>query len=142
MEKKKVNHAKVCRGLYEKIGSTAVYDYARKNKLTDYRLCDGCEASTPTYENSCLVCGLRSSVEIVNNGHVKIHNAQNEKLIEFTSKPVKDSGYSGIELFVNGKLAVILEYDLMKDAIRIHTYDDKDENPVSKTFKKFKNAKS
>lgn len=48
---------KITKKLYDKIGSSAIYDYAIDNNL-DYLFCTACEAETPTFENDkiCLIC--------------------------------------------------------------------------------------
>ena len=50
----------ICQKLYEKFGSTKVYDYANTIKLS-YSKCNPCDAETPTIadskECSCAICG-------------------------------------------------------------------------------------
>ncbi len=42
--------------LYNQKGVSAVYDFANKMGL-DYKFCNPCEASTPSVEGICAVCG-------------------------------------------------------------------------------------
>jgi RNA polymerase subunit RPABC4/transcription elongation factor Spt4 len=57
-----VDHIEVCRGLYEKSGSSAVYDYANENNLS-YKHCKPCEADTPNVDNVCAMCGSGTNDE-------------------------------------------------------------------------------
>lgn len=41
-------------------GATAVYDFARRENITDWRECKGCDAETPFVQENCLVCGQSS----------------------------------------------------------------------------------
>lgn len=153
MEKKnkKVDHAKACRKLYEDIGPSAVYDYATKHKLTESRYCRPCETDTPTHNNCCLLCGTDNSLEIINaavsnlpTAGIRLHNTGAKEPIEFVFGINTDPNYPGLKLTVNGQTAVILEYDSVMEAIRIHTYADKADEPVSSVYKQFKktNGKS
>ena len=44
---------------YEKWGAGAVYDYANHMKWEDWSVCEQCGATTPTINNSCMVCGTK-----------------------------------------------------------------------------------
>lgn len=152
MEKKnkKINHAKACRKLYEDIGPSAVYNYANKHKLRDYRFCKSCAVHTPTLNHSCLVCGSDLSLEMIEGitslptAGIRLHNTDAKEPIEFVFGTNTDPNYPGLKLTVNGQTAVILEYDTIKKQIRIHTYTEKSDEPVSLVYKQFKkkNAKS
>ena len=64
-EMKKLKHiTEVCRELYEDEGSGAVYDHANEvikkqgDSNVHYRNnCKGCEANTPSWHDTCLICG-------------------------------------------------------------------------------------
>src|ERR1035437_7341633 len=54
--KAKISHTKQAQRLYEKSGASAVYDYASNHNLP-CGYCKGCEAETPIYNGTCLICG-------------------------------------------------------------------------------------
>jgi len=58
---RKLKHITViCRELYEEKSASAVYDYANKNLMNRhdvaYKHCKGCDAETPHWNNTCLIC--------------------------------------------------------------------------------------
>ena len=42
---------------YEAKGATAVYEYANKIGIKEWKHCLECDAKTPHIDNECLVCG-------------------------------------------------------------------------------------
>ena len=54
----KMNHEKEAQNIYAQKGASAVYDYANKHGLP-YASCQGCDAQTPIYNESCLICGAK-----------------------------------------------------------------------------------
>jgi len=61
---KKLKHiTQICKELYEEKGASAVYEYAneRMNQMPNgnvsYKQCAGCEAETPHWHDTCLICG-------------------------------------------------------------------------------------
>ena len=140
---KKVDHAKACRKLYEDIGTSAIYDYAVKHKLTDYRYCKSCDANTPTHNDCCLICGSDCSIEIIEGesrvsmAGIRLHGID-KKPLEFKVRINTESYFPRLDLLVNGKTAAILQYDQIKNQIRIHTYEEGGEEPVSSVYKQFK----
>lgn len=49
-----------CGHLYDIAGPTAVYDYAKNNRIDSWSPCEPCDTDTPdTHDDCCLVCGSK-----------------------------------------------------------------------------------
>lgn len=49
-----------CIDLYNTGGPSLIYDYAVRNGIDSWSLCDACDTDTPdTHDSCCLVCGSK-----------------------------------------------------------------------------------
>jgi len=49
-----------CVEIYNKKSCSGVYEYAEKNGITSWSLCELCDTETPdTYDDCCLCCGSK-----------------------------------------------------------------------------------
>ena len=121
---------KVCKKLYAEFGSSAVYEYAKRFGITDWRKCSGCNAVTPVQDEECLVCGQNLSNEP--------HAAEKEKF-EFRAEESTDLNFPGLRIYFNGVLMAICEYEPFKKEVRTIAYQgNKDEPHSIIMFKKIK----
>jgi hypothetical protein len=130
----KTKHKENCERLYEKIGPSAVYAYANKNNITDWRFCRRCETGVPVDDNACLVCGNNVSsephiTEETNEDVVMMtfvnKTATSQKLI-FTAVKRNDPEYPGIDVIVNGERVATIE--CANNQIRTLSYQEGNED--------------
>jgi hypothetical protein len=54
-----------CVELYNKIGPSAIYEYAEKNGITSSSFCELCDVDTPdTDDDCCLCCGSQKEFNV------------------------------------------------------------------------------
>lgn len=136
-------HIKACEKIYEKDGQGAVYDYANKHKIKDWRYCKGCEAMTPVVKDTCLVCG-GGSFEVENTKPINfVVETEQDGCMIFEVLTSKDPNYPQVEVKINKQTVVVVEYESSNRTIRTMHYppgpDNQDSEPCQ--FVTFKNLK-
>lgn len=147
MSKEGQRHIKNCLKLYGGAdvpsvnGPSAVYEYANKEGITDWRYCKGCEADTPTADDTCLVCGgfqegrphatETREVETEGDDDFQVKFKINGKTFVLSAHHRTDPNYPGIDINVNGKVAAVVEYSSTDKAIKVRSYDEKSDEPIT-----------
>lgn len=144
MSKEGQRHIKACQNLHEATGPSAVYDYANRNNITDWRECKGCETATPVADNTCLVCGgdLTGRPHVTEQTSDKIptltflnDKATNGKLV-FTAVKRTDPLFPGIDILVNGEHVATVEFSSVENEIRTLAWKPGIEDYATKTVYK------
>lgn len=137
------NYAKI---LYAAEGQSAVYSYANKEGITDWRYCKACDCDSPCVAEMCLVCG-QELTDVPHSAEANDKESENLELefqvgnkeIVFSAHKRLDPNYPGIDIKINGVLIAIVEYTSTDNAIRTIAYTEDDDEPKTITnFKEFK----
>jgi len=147
MSKEGQRHIKNCLKLYGGLnapsvnGPSAVYSYANKEGITDWRHCKGCEADTPTADDTCLVCfgnqegrlHVTEAREVETEGDEKfeVKFQIKGKTYVLSAHQRTDPNFPGIDINVNGDTAVVVEYTSTDEEIKIRTYTKESDEPVT-----------
>jgi len=121
--------------LYNESGPNAVYDYANKLKITDWRKCNPCNAVVPVVHDTCMCCGN----DLTNVVHVTEQDSDDEyvlhlsvgdlgETVNFSAHIIKEPNYPGIRINVNGQLVAIVERS--EGIIRTCAYKEGQDEPV------------